>query len=386
MQGVARLARINTASFRRSAQLLAKPHEKLVTPVQVRGRKHLPDCDNTLLPEYLSDAKEDGFFGSFEVQSQPTEERLQWAQDVRKEVEEKLGEYGAVLMRDTPLKTGKDFSEFIRLSGWQTKGDDDFARAMQSRSMTSTCISEFARTASDDHHNYTIEPHHEYHTVAFPNLILLFCESCPEAGGEWPVGNGRQILRELRPEVIEKFERLGARYSLFYPSKNSPDGARYNNWETNLLPTKEETESYLRDRGYEVEWGADNSLRYWQNFPAVRVHPKTGERVWFNQIHAHHKSFYECHPAFDGVQADIAGKDQWPVDCTYGDGTPIEQETLDHIREIVWRNCVGVTPRQGDLLICDNWLALHGRISFPKGQRHVFAATVFQDFEEDDEE
>ena len=358
--------------------------------MQIRGRKHLPDSHNASLPEFLQNAKDDGFFGSFKVAPEAGESSdvldAKWAKDVRRDVESKLGEYGAVLMRDTPLKTGEDFSKFIALSGWQTKGDDEFTRAMQSRSMTSTCISEYARTASDDHHNYTIEPHHEFHTVAFPNLILLFCEKCPESGGEWPVGNGRQILRDLRPEVVEKFERLGARYSLYYPSKHSPEGAIYNNWETNLMATREETEAYLTSRGYTFEWGEDNSLRYYQNFPAVRTHPTTGERVWFNQIHAHHKSFYECHPAFAAERERVGGEDKWPVDCTYGDGSPIEQEVLDHIRQVVWDNCVGVTPRQGDLLICDNWLSLHGRISFPTGQRNVFAATVFYENDDEDDE
>ncbi|KAJ9465713.1 Dapdiamide synthesis protein DdaC [Diplonema papillatum] len=364
----------------------------LDNPVQVRGRKHLPDCDNVLLPDNLKSAADlpasDPFLlsmvgGSMDFESE--DDMKAYSKALRKDIEAKLLEHGAVLVRNTPMRNSTDFSEFIRRTGWQTKGDDDFARAMQSRSMTSTCVSNYARTASDDHRSYTIEPHHEYHTVGFPNLILLFCESAPvEGGGEWPVGNARKITAELRPDVFEKFERLGARYSLYYPSVNSPEGTRYNNWETNLLPTKEETENYLKDRGYEVEWVEDGGLRYSQVFPAVRTHPKTGEKLWFNQIHAHHKSFYECHPAFDSCKSEMAAKNHWPVDCQYGDGSPIEQDVLDHIREVVWRNCVGITPKTGDLLVCDNWLALHGRISFPAGERKVFAATVF--YEDDDEE
>ena len=352
----------------------------------MRDRQYLPDSFNQSLPEFLPQPTEDGFFRVFTVDD-TAQDLASWSAEVRAQVEEQLQTGGAVLIRGTQLTNAEDFSNFIKLSGWQTKGDDDFSRAMQSRSMTSTCVSDYARTASDDHHNYTIEPHHEYHTVAFPDLILLFCQSCPEAGGEWPVGNGRQILKELDADVVAKFEELGARYSLFYPSKDSPQGSIYNNWETNLMPTKPETEAYLKDRGYSLEWGEDNSIRYWQNFPAVRIHPRTGERVWFNQIHAHHKSFYECHPAFENLKEDVGARNEWPVDCTFGDGSPIPQETLDHIREVVWRNCVGVTPRQGDLLICDNWLALHGRISFPTGERKVFAATVFleNDDDEDDE-
>eukprot|EP01063_Lacrimia_lanifica_P024505 TRINITY_DN323_c0_g2_i1.p1 TRINITY_DN323_c0_g2~~TRINITY_DN323_c0_g2_i1.p1 ORF type:complete len:390 (+),score=160.12 TRINITY_DN323_c0_g2_i1:59-1228(+) len=382
-QSLSRMGHV-AAAGRRFISLVERPHEPLKSKVQIRDRPHLPDSHNPLLPEFLaSPAENEEFFKSFSVVGDA--DPAKWSTEVRKAVEEQLSQRAAVLLRNTPLRTGEDFSEFIRLTGWQTKGDDDFARAMQARSMTSSCISDYARTASDDHKSYTIEPHHEYHTVGFPDLILLFCQSCPEAGGEWPVGDGRTILKELRPDVVEKFERLGARYHLYYPSKNTPEGSIYNNWETNLLPTKEETENYLRDRGYEFEWKENDGLRYWQNFPAIRSHPKTGERVWFNQIHAHHKTFYTCHPSFVPHKTVTDEKKHWPVHCTYGDGTEIEKDVLDHIRQTVWKNCRGVTPQPGDLLIVDNWAALHGRISFPEGQRKVFAATVFTE-EEDDED
>ena len=368
------------SKYARGMALEAAPCPKLENPVAVFGRQHLPDASNELLPKQLSSSNGEwpAFFNSTETDVEILAKTL-----TSPEFEKKLVEEGAVLIQ-TNLRTYQEFSDLIDEAGWQTRGADDFARSMGARSMTSTCVTSSVRTASDDHRLYTIEPHHEYHTCAFPNNILLFCETCPSSGGEWPVGNGREILKQLKPEVVEKFERLGARYSLFYPSVNSPEGSRYNTWEKNIMPTKEETESYLEDRGYTWEWGENNSLRYWQNFPAIRSHPKTGERVWFNQIHAHHKSFYECHPAFANSFEATASKNQWPVDCLYGDGSPIEKETLDHIREIVWKNCIGIHPKPGHLLICDNWLALHGRLSFPEGERKVYAATTFYD--EDDEE
>ena len=121
--------------------------------------------------------------------------------------------------------------------------------------------------------------------------------------------------------------------------------------------------------------------------PVTVPHPKTGERVWFNQVHAHHRTFYASHPVFaaktdaNGVQdcAENPRLGDWPVHVTYGDGTPIEEEVIAHIREVVWKNTVAVPLEPGLLLVCDNHLSLHGRMSFPEGQtRKVFVSATYE--------
>merc|ERR1739841_108734 len=100
-------------------------------------------------------------------------------------------------------------------------------------------------------------------------------------------------------------------------------------------------------------------VRYKQVFPAVRPHPKTGEPCWFNQLHAHHYTFYKAHPKY--YMEDEKAFDRWPVNSRYGDGATIPMDVLDHVRETVWRNTVALPMRKGDLLIADNYLAKHGR-------------------------
>mmetsp|Transcript_17702 Transcript_17702/g.15087 ORF Transcript_17702/g.15087 Transcript_17702/m.15087 type:complete len:175 (-) Transcript_17702:45-569(-) len=100
---------------------------------------------------------------------------------------------------------------------------------------------------------------------------------------------------------------------------------------------------------------------YWKVYPAIVPHPVTGERCWFNQIHAQHKSFYYSHPKFRDMPRD---SNRYPVNTTYGDGTEIEPEVLSHIRSIIWRNCHAAPLHTGALLVQDNYLTLHGRMDY----------------------
>jgi hypothetical protein len=195
-----------------------------------------------------------------------------------------------------------------------------------------------------------------------PRKLFFVCSEEPTDGGEWVISDSRQLLKTMPTEVVEKFERLGARYEIFYPSE-APDV--YNHWQGNIAPNKEEAEAYLTKAGCDWDWNEeDGSLRIHRVLPAVVDHPDTGERVWFNQIHAHHRTFYQdCHPDFENTPEE----GPWPVDTKYGDGSEIEPETLAAIREHVWKASVAVPMTSGCLMVVDNYGALHGRMGFTPG-------------------
>lgn len=299
-----------------------------------------------------------------------------WAKGVRELIDEKLAEHnGAVLFRNIPgLKDHQDLNLFARyLKLKLTEGEcSSYTRNMQARSMQSKAVSQFVRTASDEPPAYTIEPHFEYHTAAFPKKLMLFCEKPAPVGGEWIVGDGRNILADLDPAVVQKFADLQVIYRVFYESKS--DDNRYTNWQTNVAPTKEAVAEYMEGKGYEWSWGEDDSLTYWKKINPIQPHPSTGEMCFFQQIHAHHKTFYTNHPWFAENPVPDA---RWPVHVTYGDGSEIEPEVIRHLRETSWKHCVTVAPQEGDLLIVDNYLAMHGRMGF-EGERNVFVVAVYE--------
>ena len=62
----------------------------------------------------------------------------------------------------------------------------------------------------------------------------------------------------------------------------------------------------------------------------------------------------------------------YPFHTYYGDGSEIEPDVLQHIRDVTWQSAVGFRWRNGDLLAMDNMAVQHGRISFT-GPRKVLA-------------
>jgi hypothetical protein len=238
--------------------------------------------------------------------------------------------------------------------------------------MTSTAVAAMVRTGSDDHPAYTIEPHNEYMVAAAqrPRKLFLLCDVEPTDGGEWVITDADALHKSLPPAVVEKFARLGVKYEVFYPSEGP---GVYNHWQGNIAPTKEAAEAYLQRSGCEWAWdhaGVPGSLLIHRVLPALAAHPDElaalGDQAplrWFNQIQAHHRTFYQdCHPDFEQQTTG-----PWPVHTKYGDGTEIEEEVLAEIRRCAWEASVAVPMTKGALLCVDNYRALHGRISFKPG-------------------
>ena len=94
-----------------------------------------------------------------------------------------------------------------------------------------------------------------------------------------------------------------------------------------------------------------------QVLPAVFAHPKTGEPLWFNGVHTNHKSYYE-----EAEHVDTS--DGSPMHTVFADGTDIPDETMMAIRVAIWSNSVAMPLKTGDVVVVDNMLASHGRMSW----------------------
>ena len=67
--------------------------------------------------------------------------------------------------------------------------------------------------------------------------------------------------------------------------------------------------------------------------------------------------------------------DKYPAHTSYGDGSEIEPEVVQHLRATSWKCAVGFRWRNGDLLAIDNLAVQHGRIGFT-GDRKILAFLV----------
>jgi len=111
--------------------------------------------------------------------------------------------------------------------------------------------------------------------------------------------------------------------------------------------------------GIEVEWKPNNGLRTRQRGPAIVRHPHTGEEVWFN-----HATFFHVTTLPAAIREPLMrnfGPMDLPTNTFYGDGEPIESDTLETLRRAYLDSLVRYTWQQGDVLYLDNMLCVHGR-------------------------
>ena len=102
-------------------------------------------------------------------------------------------------------------------------------------------------------------------------------------------------------------------------------------------------------------------------------HPITKEKIWFNQLHAAHNTFYLEHPNYFGKSNVDVSKIAFHT--TYGDGEEFTKDEIDHIREIQWKLARGFKWEKGDILVLDNLLAQHARLSF-EGPRKIVTSLI----------
>jgi alpha-ketoglutarate-dependent taurine dioxygenase len=282
-----------------------------------------------------------------------------WLAQNRAAVEDELCTHGAILFRGFDLPTPADFERAAKAVYGELYAEyGDLPRAEAGEKIyQSTWYPE----------DQMILYHNESsHLNMWPMKISFFCVIPARKGGCTPVFDTRTVCDHIDPEVLETFRQKGLLYVRNFSAGVDPT------WQAFFHTTdRSVVEQACRDAGATFEWTENDGLRISQKTHAVWLHPKTGERMFFNQIQLHHVACLDedMRDAMRSLFAD----EELPRNVFYGDGSVIPDEVVHHLGEVFEKVAVRFEWQKGDMIMLDNMLTTHARDTF-EGSRQIVVA------------
>lgn len=283
-----------------------------------------------------------------------------WAAGNRDFVERNLLKHGAILFRGFNVPSVEEFKDVAHAICPSLL---DYTERAAPRHEVGSQVFTSTEFPSDQY----IPLHHEMsYSHNWPTKIFFYCKQPPTARGCTPLADDRLVVNRLDPEVTRPFLEKRVMYV-----RNYGEGVDLSWREAFQTDDRAVVEEYCRQARMSCEWRDDDRLRTRAVRQVTALHPVTGEKVWFNHAHMFHMS---------NLQAEVReallsefDTDELPRNAFYGDGSPIPEEDLDHIRSVYNETAVTFPWEKGDVLLVDNFLASHGREPF-EGPRKILVA------------
>lgn len=281
-----------------------------------------------------------------------------WCASHMEQVEGHLDRYGAILFRGFPMTGAPEFEAVASTIAGELFGE--YGDLPQEE------------TGQRIYHSTPYPPdkmilfHNESsHFSSWPLRQFFFCVVPSTEQGETPLLDCREVYTKLDKEIVEAFEHKDLMYV-----RNFSEGVDVPWQDFFHTDEKAAVEATCAKAGMTCEW-TELGLRVGQQAKGVRTHPRTGERIFFNQVQLHHVACLdeETRTALRQLFAD----EDLPRNVYYGDGTPIPDEVIDRIGEVYEELCVEAPWQAGDLIALDNMLVAHARRPFA-GERKIIVA------------
>lgn len=292
------------------------------------------------------------------------EEFVEWYNENKAFIDEKITKIGAIHIQGINVNSVEKFGEVMKHIRPDAPG---FLDGNSSRSKYSSNV----YNASEYDNNSVVQLHTEFsYSNLWPDQIHFCCINPADTGGETTVADTSLLIEKLDPKIVQEFEEKGVIYIRNHHGGNGFGPSWMEAFETE---DKNFLEEYCKKNDIITKWMADGSLRVSQSRPVVRVHPKTGVKLWFNQVDQFYPAIYGDEIYQTLLMMVDNDKERLPMYSTYGDGSPIQQEYITEIIQVLDEITIPVPWKKGDLLMVDNMTALHGRLPFT-GDRKILAS------------
>ncbi|MBG30049.1 MAG: SyrP protein [Opitutae bacterium] len=285
-----------------------------------------------------------------------------WASKQSDAINSQAAEHGAVLLRGLPLSTAEDFDAMVEAFGLSGFSYDESLSNAYRINYTKRVFS-----ANEAPPEATIALHHEMaQTPIYPSKLFFFCQVAPEIGGATPICRSDVLwekLVEKRPIFANDCRDKGLRYSNVMAAEADKASSMGRSWQSTFnADSREGAEARMLSLGYTWEWLPNGDLRATTPIlPAVRD-LGNGRCSFFNQLIA----------AFSGWK-DARNDPSKAI--SFGDGSSLNPSDVERASSLADELIFDVPWQAGDLVLVDNYVAMHGRHSFT-GTRKVMASLV----------
>lgn len=271
----------------------------------------------------------------------------EWAENNRDFISEKVLEHGAVLFRGFNLPTPVEFERAAAAICKELYSEyGDLPReGVAGKIYKST---PYPADKMILYHNESS------HLSSWPTRINFFCALPAQEGGATPVADCREVAKVMDPEILRTFEEKGLKYV-----RNFSPGLDVSWQQFFHTNDRSVVEKQCQEAGMTCEWTANDGLRVGQKCVAVTRHPKTGEKIFFNQVQLHH--VYCLDKETRDSMLKIFKREDLPRHVYYGDGTEIPDSVMEHVGEVYEKCAVRFQWQKGDMISVDNMMVCHAR-------------------------
>jgi len=313
------------------------------------------------------------------------EAQLSYLKENAFEIKKQMVENGAVIFRDFDLMKEQDgFVSFYETIGMKTCLDPLHSVSARPTVDGTKDSPVYEAVNKESRKNFFIGMHNEFVGTRAPRAAAFVCFKAAETGGEFLIGDGRAIFRDLKSDLVEKLYKRSIRYSVmelpFFGWMENVPGPLQGPLMAGIKGLASSAINAKVDFSVDLQWGEggyDNTKMLQARAPKqppIVVHPVTGDPTWFCNVHSHSSKLRKDREAIYGAERFEDGASQInKSDMFYGDDGDITDEDLEHMDEVTMKNVQYVKMTEGDVVLLDNYKCMHGRNVFDGTRKHGVA-------------